>query len=240
MPDVADHHDLYALLGIAPDASAEDIKRAYRARARELHPDMQPDAADAPAAFAAVERAYRTLTNPATRKDYDRRRRIAAATDMRRIKTVLPRRPRTAAPPPPVGNDGDIDQLLNLDPVTAANGGQVKTLVPVRETCTTCGGHGAATTPRTCQSCHGRRTAPSEGARILGAPTPCPTCSGAGALTDPCPRCEGNGQTNTVEPILLTLPAGVHNGQRLRITGRGHRGRDGRLGDLYLHVQINA
>ena len=246
----------YDVLGVARAASDEEIKRAFRRLARELHPDVSEDP-NADERFKQVVEAYEVLSKTETRQLYDRFGHAGLRSGGFRPTTVDfgsladifsaffgddvfgvatgARRSRGA----------DLLAEVELDLDEAARG--VTRAVPFRvaELCETCAGDGVAPgkSPRTCPRCGGAgrleqvtRTALGEFVRSQV----CPDCSGAGRLIDdPCPDCGGSGRVVGERELEVEIPAGIHDGQRIRLSGEGHAGvLGGRAGDVYVLVRI--
>ena len=253
--------DLYKVLGVAKKASDEEIKKAYRKLARKYHPDRNPDDAAAEEKFKEIQEAYDTLSDPEKRKEYDaggmfggfgggrrrpvRRRRRAAASALRLRRHLLrplrPRRRRRRSRSRPRGRDLETEVSLCFD--QAVNGAQVSVTVPKAERCPTCHGSGAkpGTSPITCPRCDGRGIdAQSQG--FFSISQPCPQCGGAGQIIeDPCPTCGGSGLTQQTKRYKVNIPAGVKDGTRIRLAGKGEAGpRGGPPGDLYVTTRVAA
>ncbi len=254
--------DFYELLGVARSASQEDIKRAYRKLARELHPDKNPEDAAAEDRFKKVTLAYEVLSDPERRRQYDTfgvegLRGGFGSGDMFSSfgdamfsdifeslfggfgGTVRNRGPRGNAP----GND--LETLVELEFADAVFGTEVQ--IPIRgyEVCSTCNGSGAkqGTKPILCSQCDGKGEMRQVRQSILGqmvTSSVCPKCSGLGEeIPDPCPNCKGEGRVISDKQLPITIPAGVDNGFALRITSQGNAGlRGGNAGDLYVHVRV--
>jgi molecular chaperone DnaJ len=268
--------DYYAALGVAKDASAADIKRAYRKLARELHPDKNPDDAKAEARFKDVSEAYDVLSDDTRRKEYDEMRSLFA--------NGGGRTPGAYGGPGPGGGGVpfNLDDLLNqqrggggtggfgglfgdlfsgggrapgrgprrgddlLSELTisfddALRGVEATVRLPGAASCANCGGLGArpGTVPRTCPTCQGLGVVSrSQGGFALS--EPCRDCRGKGSIIDdPCPVCHGSGRQERVQRIRV--PAGVTDGQKLRVRGRGTPGeRGGPAGDLEVVVHVTA
>jgi molecular chaperone DnaJ len=247
--------DLYEILGVARDASDDDIKKAYRRRARELHPDTGGDEEQ----FKELTTAYEVLRNPEARANYDR--------------YGDPRGPggRTAGDPfsgfgdlsdlidaffgggfggrsaprsgPRGGRDAIVDVTLTLE--EAAEGVRRDLEVTVARTCDTCGGNGAApgSQPVTCSTCGGAGAVQQVTRSVFGqmlTNTVCPSCQGAGQIvSSPCDTCHGDGRRQTTDTVTVDIPPGVDNGTRLRVAGRGEAGQRGApTGDLYVRVRL--
>lgn len=250
--------DYYELLGVARDASHEDIKRAFRQLARELHPDVS-EAPDAELRFRAVAEAYEVLSDPERRRTYDRFGHAGLRTggfapmdaDLGSLSDVFAAffgeslfgMGSTAGPRPARGPD--VAAHVEIDLADAATGAHVETRVRVARTCEPCGGTGAApgTSPVTCPSCGGAGRIQQVSRTILGQMVrtgTCPRCDGAGTIVEtPCERCEGDGRTLEDVPLELEIPAGIHDGQRIRVRGQGHAGTlGGPPGDVYVTVRV--
>lgn len=247
--------DYYAILGVPRDATPEEIKRAYRRLARELHPDVNPDP-QAQARFKEVSAAYEVLRDPAKREVVD------LGGD--------PLAPGAAGAGPGAGGFGmgfqDImdaffggaaargprsrtraggDALLRLDLDLAETAfGVVRDIaVETAVRCTTCSGAGTAsgTHPATCEVCRGRGEIQSVQRSILGqvmTTRPCSACGGFGTvIPHPCPECGGDGRVRVRRTVRVSVPAGVEDRMRIRLAGEGEVGPGGGPpGDLYVEV----
>jgi molecular chaperone DnaJ len=247
----------YGLLNVGRDATAEEIKRAYRKLARELHPDVNPDP-DAQNRFKEVTTAYEVLSDP------EKRRIVDLGGD--------PLAPAGGAGGNPFGAGfggfGDIfetffggtgaggrgprsrvrqgaDALLRIELSMAemAFGVQKDIAVETAVTCQTCSGDGCApgTQPRTCDTCGGRGEVQSMQRSLLGpvmTSRSCPTCGGTGQqIPSPCPNCSGEGRVRARRTISVDVPGGIEDGMRIRMTGQGEVGPGGGpAGDLYIEV----
>jgi molecular chaperone DnaJ len=250
--------DYYELLGVPRDASHEDIKRAFRRLARELHPDVS-EAPDAALRFRAVAEAYEVLSDPERRRTYDRFGHAGLRTggyapmdaDFGSLSDVFAAffgeslfgTGPSAGPRPARGPD--VAAHVEIDLVEAAAGATVETQVRVARACESCGGTGAApgTSPVTCPSCSGAGRIQQVSRTILGQMVrtgTCPRCDGAGTIVEtPCERCEGDGRILEDVPLELEIPAGIHDGQRIRVRGQGHAGAlGGPAGDVYVTVGV--
>lgn len=246
--------DLYDVLGVDRDADDTTIKRAYRQRARELHPDAGGDEEQ----FKELTTAYEVLKNPQTRANYDRfgdpRGPGGAAAggfgDFGDLSDLFEsffgggfgggRRSRGG---PQQGRDAMIDVQVTL--AEAAAGVEREIDVEVLRQCSTCGGNGAApgTSPTTCETCQGAGQVQQVARSVFGqvlTTTTCPTCRGQGRrIAEPCPSCHGEGRQYQKESITIPIPAGVDNGRRLRLSGRGEAGAaGGPPGDLFVRVRV--
>jgi molecular chaperone DnaJ len=261
---MASRPDYYKTLGVDKKASAEEIKKAYRKLARENHPDRNPGNKDAEARFKDISQAYDVLGDPEKRKQYDSSSGPFAGTaggpgfggfgnfdfDGSSMGDILSnlfggagpagatRRGR-ARPRPERGADLEAQVSLSFD--QAISGAQVPLQVPMRATCETCRGTGAApgTTPTVCPRCEGRGIE-TEGQGMFSISQPCSQCGGSGTIIEhPCPTCHGTGAVRTVKKLRVNIPAGVKEGSRIRLAGKGEPGiNGGPPGDLYLITHV--
>lgn len=253
--------DLYKVLGVSKGASDEEIKKAYRKLARKYHPDRNPDDPKAEEQFKEVQGAYDTLSDPEKRKEYDSGGAFAGfgnfsgggpfggggqgggfSADLGDILSMFGRGGGRRAQPQQVqGRDLETEVQLSFD--QAVNGAQVNVTVPKAERCPTCQGSGAkpGTSPVICPRCEGRGIdAQSQG--FFSISQPCPQCGGAGQIIeDPCPTCGGSGLTQQTKRYKVNIPAGVRDGARIRLAGKGEAGqRGGPPGDLYVVTRVAA
>jgi len=260
--------DLYKVLGVAKGASEEEIKKAHRKLVRKYHPDRNPDDPKAEEKFKQVQGAYDTLSDPEKRKQYDAGGGMfggfggggpggpgggpfgpggagaAGGFDVSDIFSNLFGRGGgggRAQPQQARGRDLETEISLSFD--QAVNGAQVQVTVPKAERCPTCHGSGAkpGTTPITCPRCEGRGIdAQSQG--FFSISQPCPQCGGQGQIVeDPCPTCGGSGLTQQTKRYKVKIPAGVKNGARIRLAGKGEAGqRGGPPGDLFVVTRVAA
>jgi molecular chaperone DnaJ len=254
--------DLYKVLGVSKKATDEEIKKAYRKLARKYHPDRNPDDAAAEEKFKEVQGAYDTLSDPEKRKQYDQGGTFSGfpgggaggpfaggfpggggGPDLGDILSGIFGRGGggggRARPEQQRGRDLETELSLSFD--QAVNGAQVPVAVPKAERCTTCHGSGAkpGTAPTTCPRCNGSGIdAQSQG--LFSISQPCPQCGGAGQIIeDPCPTCGGSGLTQQTKRYKVNIPAGVKDGARIRLAGKGEAGpRGGPPGDLYVIVRV--
>jgi molecular chaperone DnaJ len=261
--------DYYALLGVGRTATDDEIKRAYRKLARDLHPDRHAGSpADAEAneeRFKLVNRAYEVLKDPEKRRQYD----MFGPDGERAGATGDPfgfggaglgdifdaffggggpfgaggRAGGRRAGPPPGEN---VEAIVDLDFAEAVLGASKDVSVRTLATCQTCSGTGArpGTTPVTCSTCNGAGELRRVRQSLLGqmvTSSPCPRCGGSGEeVPSPCPDCRGQGRHMEERSYTVEVPAGVDDGSTLRLTGRGAAGvRGGPPGDLYLHLRVH-
>jgi len=245
--------DLYEILGVARDADEEAIKRAYRRRARELHPDAGGDEE----AFKELTTAYEVLRNPEARSNYDRYGDprgpggIGGAGGFGDLSDLIDAffggfggaGVRTGGRQSNAGRDALVDLPLTLE--EAAEGGPHEVDLTVARACDTCGGSGAAsgTQPVRCDTCGGAGAVQQVRSSVFGqmlTTTTCPTCRGSGQrIPQPCTTCHGEGRRRVTETVTVDVPPGVDDGTRLRLLGRGEAGRNGGTpGDLYVRTRV--
>jgi molecular chaperone DnaJ len=248
--------DYYEVLGLSRGASEREIKSAFRRLARELHPDVS-DAADAEERFREAAEAYEVLSKPETRELYNRfgheglRTGGFRPTDFANIADLfsvffgdeLFGMPGGAARRSARGADVLAEVAIDLE--EAANGVLRAVPFPVAVTCATCGGNGAApgTKPDTCPRCEGSGRLQSVSSSVFGQfirTQTCPECGGVGTvISTPCDGCRGTGQTTEERTLDVEIPPGIHDGQRIRLSGEGHVGAlGGRAGDAYVLVRV--
>jgi molecular chaperone DnaJ len=256
--------DLYKVLGVSKKASDEEIKKAYRKLARKYHPDRNPDDPKAEERFKEVQGAYDTLSDPEKRKQYDAGGMFGGiggrgpfgggggqggpgfggfgAGDLGDLfGSIFSRGGGRAQPQQVRGRDLETEISLSFD--QAVNGTQVTVAVPKAERCPTCDGSGAkpGTRPITCPRCEGRGI-DSQSQGFFSISQPCPQCGGAGeVIEDPCETCGGSGLTQQTRRLKVNVPAGVRDGGRIRLAGKGEAGpRGGPPGDLYVITRVQA
>jgi molecular chaperone DnaJ len=253
--------DLYKVLGVAKGASEEEIKKAYRKLARKYHPDRNPDDPKAEERFMEVQGAYDVLSDSEKRKQYDTGGMFGGfgggpggggpfgggapgggfgGIDLGDILGgMFGRGGGRVRPQQAAGRDLETEISLSFD--QAVNGAQVQVTVPKAEHCPTCHGSGAkpGTHPVTCPRCEGRGIdAQSQG--FFSISQPCPQCGGQGQIVeDPCPTCGGSGLTQQTKRYKVNVPAGVKDGARIRLAGKGEAGpRGGPPGDLFVVTRV--
>ena len=256
--------DLYKILGVDKKASADDIKKAHRKLVRQYHPDRNPGDAKAEERFKEIQAAYDVLGDPDKRKQYDRGGLNpfaqgapggAGGFDAGSFSDILSNlfgggaggaggggRARGGATGGVSSERGrDLETEVSLTFEQAIEGAQVSLQVPMAATCGTCRGTGAkpGTSPKVCPRCQGRGVE-SQGQGLFSISQPCSQCGGSGTIIeDPCPTCKGSGATRTVKRYRVTIPAGVREGSRIRLAGKGEPGRNGgAAGDLYVVTHV--
>jgi molecular chaperone DnaJ len=255
--------DYYATLEVDRKASPEELKKAYRKLARKYHPDRNPDDKQAEARFKEISQAHDVLSDPEKRKQYDSGTGPFAAAgggggfggfgnfdfDASSMGDILSnlfggstsgRRTRTK-PRPERGRDLETEVSISFEQAVA--GAQVPLSVAVQSPCPTCHGTGAkpGTTPKVCPQCEGRGIE-TQGQGMFSISQPCSRCGGSGTvIEDPCPTCNGSGAVRTLKRYRVNIPAGVKEGSRIRLPGKGEAGpRGGPPGDLYVTTHVAA
>jgi len=254
--------DYYKTLGVDKKATPDEIKKAYRKLARQYHPDRNPDDKHAEARFKEISQAHDVLGDPEKRKQYDSGTGPFAtgagpgggfggfgnfdfdASSMGDILSNLfggagGQRQRQRQRPE---RGGDLEAHVSISFDQAIAGAQVPLQVPMQATCETCHGTGAkpGTTPSVCPRCEGRGIE-TQGQGRFSISQPCSLCGGSGTvIEDPCPTCHGSGAVRTIKRLRVNIPAGVRDGSRIRLPGKGEPGRrGGPPGDLYLITRVS-
>lgn len=252
--------DYYEILGVARNASAEDLKAAFRRLARQYHPDVNK-AADAEERFKEINEAYAVLSDDQKRAAYDRYghagvRNAGGAPDINvdftdfadilgdlfgfggfgRSQTRSRNTPRRGA---------DLQQQLDLTFEEAVFGAEKEVEITRDEACASCNGSGAepGTSPTRCTMCNGTGEVRQQRQTILGSMvqvSTCPTCNGQGeTISTPCHTCRGRGLERRTRRKMVSVPAGVDNGQQMRLAGEGQPGTNGGPnGNLYLTMNV--
>src|ERR671935_714461 len=242
---------LYDTLGVKKNASSEEVKKAYRKLAAKYHPDRNPGDAAAEEKFKEVQNAYDVLADAEKRKQYDRFGsvngrpgfdprggtggfdfRIDDLGDLgdlfgglggifgRGARTQTRRQPERGA---------DVEVQVNVSFEDSLRGLETKIPVEVTTACRECGGSGAqpGTSPVICPVCNGRGVV-SESQGLFALSEPCPRCRGAGTVVEkPCHKCHGSGREVRTKRYTVKIPAGVKDGTRIRLKGKGEIGANG-------------
>jgi molecular chaperone DnaJ len=252
--------ELYKTLGVSKKASEEEIKKAYRKLARKYHPDRNPGDAEAEEKFKEISAAYDVLGDPEKRKEYDEGGIFGfgggqgpfdptggqaggfGGVDFGDIFSSVFNRGgggRRAQAQQVRGRDLETEVQLSFD--QAINGAQISVTVPKASRCATCHGSGAkpGTSPVTCPLCKGTGIE-AQGQGFFSISQPCPQCGATGQIIeDPCPTCGGSGLTQQSKRYKVNVPAGVKEGTRIRLAGKGEDGpRGGPPGDLYVTTHV--
>src|SRR5262245_14902797 len=252
--------NLYETLGVPKNASQDEIKKAYRKLAREYHQDRNPGDAAAEAKFKDVQGAYDVLSDPDKRKQYDAigngrvrgggQGSVPFDFDLSNFDLgdilggVFGRGGRTASGQPrrPQAQRGnDIEAVINVSFEDSLKGVQTQIPVETETACRECGGTGAqpGTAPVICPECNGRGVK-SESQGLFSLSQPCPRCRGNGTVIEkPCDRCHGTGRERRTKRYSVKIPAGVKDGTRIRLKGKGEAGMaGGPPGDLYVVTRV--
>ena len=250
---------LYDTLGVKKDASQDELKKAYRKLVRQHHPDKNPGDAAAEAKFKEIQAAYDVLSDPEKRKQYDRfgeqngrpGQGAGPGFDFGGVDLgdlgdlfggIFNRGGGGRQRPQQRGQRGnDLEVPVNLSFEDSLKG--VETTIPVElETaCRECNGSGAkpGTAPVLCPECHGRGVI-SESQGLFALSQPCPRCRGNGTvIEEPCPNCRGTGRERRTKRYTVKIPAGVKDGSKIRLRGKGEAGWGGaEAGDLYVVTRV--
>lgn len=258
--------DYYEILGVARNASDQDLKSSYRRLAKEFHPDRNAGDKEAERKFKEINEAYEALKDPQKRAAYDQFGHAAFdggmggrggphgfgpdfASSMSDIFDNLfgdmlhGARGGTSGQRRGTGRERGADLRYNLD-ITLADAYTGKTaeiIVPASVSCETCSGTGAkaGTKPKTCATCGGAgKVRASQG--FFTIERTCPGCQGRGEMIDdPCANCHGSGRVTKERKLSVNIPSGVEDGTRIRLAGEGEAGvRGGPAGDLYIFLSI--
>ena len=253
--------DYYQVLGVSSTATDKEITRAYRKLAKQYHPDANPGSEER---FKEISAAYDVLGDAARRKEYDEVRRLGPMAggfgggfgspggttfkveDLGDLSSIFGgifggRSPKRRARGAQRG--ADIETELHLSFADAVHGATAQVFVPEDVRCHTCNGSGAApgTSTHTCPRCNGKGTL-DDNQGLFSLSTICPVCNGRGTVVDvPCPTCHGTGTERRNRVVKVRVPAGVENGQRIRVKGRGAPGQGtAPAGDLYVVVSVGT
>jgi molecular chaperone DnaJ len=249
--------DYYAVLGVSRDASADEIKKAYRKLARQYHPDVN-DSEDAHHRFQEIGRAFQVLSDPQKRQVHDLGGDPLAngggagggfgqAFTFTDIMDAFFGQTggATRGPRPRTRRGQDALIPLRIDLAEAAFGTTRELKVDTAVVCPTCSGSGAAagSKPVTCDICHGRGEVTHTQRSFLGevrTMRPCPNCRGFGTtIPNPCGECAGDGRVRTRRTVTVKIPGGVDSGTRVQLSGQGEVGPGGGpAGDLYVEIEV--
>ncbi|WP_423924584.1 molecular chaperone DnaJ [Candidatus Palauibacter sp.] len=260
--------DYYKILGVAENASADEIRKAYRSLAKKHHPDANAGDPASTEKFKEVSEAHGVLSDSDKRRKYDRVRKYGALgpfgpgpaggapggaggfkfedlSDLGGIGGIFSsifdfgKKAKPEKEGPKRGRN--VEYLVTIPLRTAARGGRVSVTVPISEECATCDGNGAApgTSLERCSECGGKGEV-TFGQGGFSVTRPCPVCVGRGMVPEtPCSSCSGRGQVSTRRKLSVKVPTGVETGSRVRLSGQGERGpRGGPPGDLIIKFQV--
>jgi molecular chaperone DnaJ len=256
--------DPYKVLGVDRKATPDEVKKAYRKLARQYHPDRNQGDPKAEDRFKEVQHAYDIVGDPDKRRQYDRGGMFGAGQgggfnpfgagggspgggfDAGGFSDILSNLfgggggGRGSKPRPERGRD--LEAEVRLAFIQAMDGAQVSLSVPTSSMCNTCRGTGAkpGTSPKVCPRCQGRGVE-SQGQGLFSISQPCSRCAGSGTvIEDPCPTCQGTGAVRSAKRYRVKVPAGVREGSRIRLAGKGEPGRrGGPPGDLYVLTHVD-
>ncbi|KQV19764.1 MULTISPECIES: molecular chaperone DnaJ [unclassified Kitasatospora] len=258
--------DYYKVLGVPKDATTAEIKKTYRKLAREFHPDANKGDVKAEDRFKDISEAYDVLSDDKRRKEYDEARSLFGNGGYRAggpqggsfdFGDLFGNSPQGGGgvgdifgglfnrggrqPQPRRGADVETEVTLAFE--EAVDGATVPLRMTSQAACRVCSGTGAkaGTTPRVCPTCVGAGTV-SRGQGAFALSEPCRDCKGRGMLVDdPCTVCHGSGRASSARTMQVRIPAGVQDGQRIRLKGKGAQGeRGGQPGDLYVTVHVDT
>ena len=251
--------DYYKVLGVAESATDKEISRAYRKLAKQYHPDANPGSEEK---FKEISGAYDVVGDAAKRKEYDEVRRAGPAGNpfagagggpgfSSNFKVddlgdllggIFGRgsgRTRRAGTTTSARKGADVEAALHLSFNDAVNGVTTTVNITTEVTCHTCGGMGSrpGTAPTVCTVCSGKGVV-NDNQGMFSFSQPCAACGGTGLqVKDPCPTCKGKGTETKARQVRVRIPAGVEDGQRIRVKGRGGLGTGGGPhGDLYVVI----
>jgi molecular chaperone DnaJ len=253
--------DYYKILGVGKNATDDEIRKAYRRLARKYHPDRNPGDKQAEEKFKEISQAHDVLSDAEKRKAYDRGSGPFSFSmpggfdtgSFGGVGDILSNLFGGTAGAGTAGRGGvrggraapargrDLETEVSLSFDQAVDGAQVPLAVPTSHPCPTCHGTGAkpGTSPKVCPVCGGRGVE-SQSQGIFSISQPCSNCHGSGTvIDDPCPTCGGTGAQRGVRRLRVNIPAGVRNGSRIRLAGKGEPApQGGQPGDLYVITRV--
>ena len=256
---MATKKDYYEVLGLSREASEEEIKKSYRKLAMKYHPDRNPDNPKAEEQFKEAKEAYETLSDDQKRAAYDQYGHAAfehgggagagfggagfgdAFGDI--FGDIFGGRGQGGGQRNNVYRGADLRYNMEISLEDAAKGTETKIRIPVQSACETCKGSGArpGTQPVTCTTCAGHGQVRMQQG-FFSVQQTCPKCHGNGKMVkDPCPTCSGAGRVKQNKTLSVKIPAGVDEGDRIRLTGEGEAGvNGGPTGDLYVVIHLKT
>ena len=259
---MANKRDFYEVLGVARNASDEEIKKSYRKLAMKYHPDRNPDSKEAEDKFKEAKEAYEMLSDPQKKAAYDQYGHAGVDPNMGGFGgagaqgfggfadafgdifgDIFGGGGRGGRGGPQVYRGADLRYSMEISLEEAASGHETQIRVPSWSSCDTCGGNGAepGSKVETCSTCHGHgQVRVSQG--IFSMQQTCPKCHGNGQfIPKPCKKCHGEGKIKHQKTLEVKIPAGIEDGMRIRSAGNGEPGvNNGPAGDLYVEIHIRA
>ena len=245
--------EYYDLLGVSEDASQDEIKKAYRKKAKKYHPDSNSEDSDEEK-FKKINKAYDVLSDEDKRKKYDQfgkqgveghagRGQRQAASNFQDLFEEIFGGGRGGSRRRSRGKDMKINTTISLE--EAYKGVEKTVKVSRNQRCEACNGTGAEDgNTETCPNCNGQGRVQEIERSIFGqrqVVKECPKCNGRGDIPETdCSECGGDGINEVEETISFDVPAGIQDGQRLRLENKGHENREGRSGDLYVFVSVES
>ncbi len=259
---MANKRDFYDILGVARNATDEEIKKSYRKLAMKYHPDRNPDSKEAEDKFKEAKEAYEMLSDPQKRAAYDQYGHAGVDPNMGGMGGGqgfggfsdafgdifgdifgggAAAGARGGRGGPQVYRGADLRYSMEISLEEAAHGHETQIRVPSWSNCESCGGNGAepGTKVETCGTCHGAgQVRVSQG--FFSMQQTCPRCNGSGKhIPKPCKKCHGAGKTKSQKTLEVKIPAGIDDGMRIRSAGNGEPGvNGGPSGDLYVEVHV--
>ncbi|MBL8468822.1 molecular chaperone DnaJ [Methyloversatilis discipulorum] len=251
--------DFYDILGVNRDASDDEIKKAYRKLAMKYHPDRNPDSKEAEDKFKEAKEAYEILSDGQKRAAYDQYGHAGVDPNMGGgagggqgfgsfgdafgdiFGEIFGNQGGRGGGRSGVYRGADLRYNLEVSLEEAARGTDTRIRIPTMDDCGTCGGTGAkpGTKPVTCTTCNGvGQVRMQQG--FFSIQQTCPKCHGTGKMVkDPCNDCHGAGRVKGSKTLQVKIPAGIDEGDRIRLAGEGERGQGGGpAGDLYVQIHI--
>ncbi len=263
---MADKRDYYEVLGVQKGASPDEIKKAFRQMAKKYHPDLNPGNTEAEEKFKEVNEAYEVLSDPDKKARYDQYGHAGVDPsygggfnggfsggfgDMGDIGDIFNSffgggfGSSSRANPNAPRRGQDLETSVQINFMDACFGKDIEIDVTRLEKCPECNGSGAASgsSAETCPDCHGTgnvKVAQRTPFGMISSQKPCTRCGGKGKIiNNPCHKCNGNGRINVTAKVTVPIPAGIDDGQTLRVSGKGNAGTNGGpYGDLHVNISV--